>query len=166
MLSNNTLHTSPAIAIASLHFPLLTHTCSSFLSVGLVSPHSPSAVHCIQNHRLLSRAPVRRCIPPFSNYRSSQARGHPPILAVLTSQSSQASTHMQLSSRCQITLQTRRPHSSACCSILRLAKRPARHLIPSTASSEMTTQSPLPEGGTQVASHSKVRTWQFGVLIG
>jgi hypothetical protein len=85
-------------------------------------PRSLSAVHCIQSHHLLSQAPVRRCIPPFSNYRSSQVRGHPFISAVLTSQSSQASTHMQLSSRCQITLQTHRPHSSACCSILRLAK--------------------------------------------
>jgi hypothetical protein len=46
ILSNNTLHTSPAISIALLHFSLLTRTGSCFLPLGsLVSPHSRSAVH-------------------------------------------------------------------------------------------------------------------------
>jgi hypothetical protein len=108
MLSNNTLHSSPAIAIASFHFSLLTRTGSCFLSLGsLVSPHPRSAVHCIQNHHLLSRTPVRRCIPPFSNYRSSQARGHPSISALLTSQSAKqariCSSHLVAKSRCRPT---------------------------------------------------------------
>jgi hypothetical protein len=46
MLSNNTLHTSPAIAITSLHFSLLTRTGYYFLSLGSPVSHVLS-VQCI-----------------------------------------------------------------------------------------------------------------------
>jgi hypothetical protein len=123
ILSNITLHTSPAIAIASLHFSLLTRTGSCFLSLSVPVSHILS-VQCIA-YRTITFCPGPLFAAAFLLLElQKQPSPRPPIyfggMPVRTS--SQASTHMQLSSRCQITLQTHRPHSSACCSILRLAK--------------------------------------------